>query len=67
MKSHQVNNPEVLQAIEDTKGEIAKLIDRMNDLRMASGSADQKRHASVAITDLETACKRAVTALTWED
>lgn len=39
----------------------------MNDLRETSESQDQKRHASVAITEIESAQMRAVKALTWKD
>jgi len=42
-------------------------IDRMNDLRQASTSPEQKRLCSVAITELQTAQMWAVKALTWKD
>lgn len=46
----------------------ANAIDQMNLLRDKSGPNNgTARHASVAITDVETAQMRAVKALTWKD
>jgi hypothetical protein len=60
-------NPSNDDAVAKCKQGCADLIDQMNELRNSSTSADQKRHASIAITDLETAQMRAVKALTWKD
>ena len=54
-------------AVDRCRQGFADLIDQMNNLRIASSSQDQKRHASVAITELETAQMRAVKAITWKD
>lgn len=58
-------NPSGNEAVTQCKQTFADLIDMMNDLRNdPSSSQDVKRHASVAITELETAQMRAVKALT---
>ena len=49
------------------KQAFANEIDRMNDLRSASASPEQKRYCSIAITEIEAAQMRAVKALTWKD
>ena len=54
-------------AVADCKLHFAKLIDQQNDMRAASTSPEQKRLASVAITELQTAQMWAVKALTWKD
>ena len=59
-------NPEVAKC----KKGFADLIDQLNDFRNESNpslSNEAKRHASVAITELENAQMRAVKALTWVD
>lgn len=56
-------NPEV----EKVKQEYASIIDHMNDLRNNSQSAEQKRLASIAITEAQTAQMWAVKAITWKD
>lgn len=60
-------NPSQDNQVDVCKQGFAKLIDQMNDLRETSESQDQKRHASVAITEIESAQMRAVKALTWKD
>lgn len=59
-------NPSQNQAVAQVKQQFADLIDNLdafrNDPNIGAGA---KRHASVAITDLETAQMRAVKALTW--
>lgn len=58
-------NPSGNEKITQCKQAFADLIDVMNDLRNdPNSSQDAKRHASVAITELETAQMRAVKALT---
>lgn len=54
------------QSVLKVKQHFASLIDDLNDYRNDSKvSQTAKRHASVAITDLETAHLRTVEALTW--
>lgn len=61
-------NPAGDERVTKIKETCAAAIDQMNDFRNAEGtSGDAKRHASVAITELESACMRAVKALTWKD
>ncbi|RYC70671.1 Acb2/Tad1 domain-containing protein [Spirosoma sordidisoli] len=60
-------NPSGDDAVGQCKQGFADLIDQMNNLRQTSTSNDQKRHASVAITEMEGAQMRAVKALTWND
>lgn len=58
-------NPGGNPDVEACKREFAAVIDRMNDLRSRSESADVKRMASVAITEAQTAQMWAVKAITW--
>ena len=60
-------NPSGDDAVGQCKQGFANEIDRMNDLRSTSTSQEQKRLASVAITELQTAQMWAVKALTWKD
>ncbi len=60
-------NPSGDDAVGKCKQGCADLIDQMNDLRASSASGEQKRLASVAITEMEGAQMRAVKALTWKD
>ena len=60
-------NPSGDDAVAQCKQGFANEIDRMNDLRSKSESPEQKRLASVAITELQTAQMWAVKALTWKD
>lgn len=60
-------NPSNDDAVEIAKADFAKIIDQMNDLRANSTSQEQKRLASVAITEAQTAQMWAVKALTWKD
>jgi hypothetical protein len=61
-------NPSQNQAVASVKQKFADLIDDLDGLRNDPNmGAGVKRHASVAITDLETAQMRAVKALTWVD
>jgi hypothetical protein len=57
------NNPDV----DACKRGFAAEIDRMHNLRGDSESSEQKRLASVAITELQTAQMWAVKAVTWRD
>jgi hypothetical protein len=57
------NNPDV----DSCKSGFANLIDQMNFLRATSASPEQKRLASVAITEAQGAQMFAVKALTWKD
>lgn len=59
-------NPSQNQAVANIKQKFADLIDDLDGLRNDPNmSQGVKRHASVAITDLETAQMRSVKALTW--
>lgn len=60
-------NPSGSGAVEACKIGFATLIDEMNDLRSATESGEQKRLASVAITELQGAQMWAVKAITWKD
>lgn len=60
-------NPSGDDAVGQCKQGVADLIDQLNDLRAASASGEQKRLASVAITELQGAQMWAVKALTWKD
>ena len=60
-------NPSGDDAITKCKQGFADEIDRMNDYRNTDIPAEAKRHASIAITELESAQMRAVKALTWKD
>ena len=60
-------NPSGDDAVGQVKSDYAKIIDQMNDLRSSSDSQEQKRLASVAITEAQTAQMWAVKALTWKD
>lgn len=58
-------NPSGSDEVHTCKAGFAALIDQMDELRNNSESPEQCRHASVAITELESAQMRAVKALTW--
>lgn len=60
-------NPSNDDAVAKCKQEFASVIDRMNELRQESSSAEVRRMASVAITEAQTAQMWAVKALTWKD
>lgn len=60
-------NPSNDDAVGTCKQTCANVIDQMNDLRSNSSSQEQKRLASVAITEMQTAQMWAVKALTWKD
>lgn len=60
-------NPSNDDLVGTTKKRFADLIDEMNALRNRSESPEQKRLASVAITELQTAQMWAVKAITWKD
>lgn len=60
-------NPSQDNAVDIAKTDYAKIIDQMNDLRANSSSPEQKRLASVAITEAQAAQMWAVKALTWKD
>lgn len=60
-------NPSGDPAVYACKAGFARLIDQMNDLRASATSPEVKRHASIAITEMESAQMRAVKALTWKD
>lgn len=60
-------NPSGNPQVNECKQKFADLIDMMNDLRnQDSATPDIKRHASVVITELESAQMRAVKALTMK-
>ena len=58
-------NPSGDDAVASCKSEFAKIIDRMNWLRISSDNEEVKRMASIAITEAQTAQMWAVKALTW--
>lgn len=60
-------NPSGDDAVAQCKAGFAAEIDRMWNLRDGSESSEQKRLASVAITELQGAQMWAVKALTWKD
>jgi hypothetical protein len=60
-------NPSGDNAVGNCKQGYANLIDQMNDLRANSTSGEQKRLASVAITEAQAAQMWGVKALTWKD
>jgi hypothetical protein len=60
-------NPSGEDSVGTAKQTFANIIDQMNELRSNSESNEQKRLASVAITEAQTAQMWAVKALTWKD
>lgn len=60
-------NPSGDDAVATCKQSFATAIDQMDSLRTASGSQEQRRFASIAITELQGAQMWAVKALTWRD
>lgn len=58
-------NPSGDDAVAKAKQTIADAIDQMNDLRNTTDDPGVKRHASAAITELESAQMRMVKAITW--
>ena len=58
---------ETYNEVDTAKENCALLIDQMNDLRNNSESSEQKRLASIAITELQSAQMWAVKAITWQD
>lgn len=61
-------NPSGDDAVGSCKQGFASLIDQMNNLRNSEGATpEQKRLASVAITEAQGAQMWAVKALTWKD
>lgn len=61
-------NPSGDDAVSACKAGFAAEIDRMNDLRNdPSASQEQKRLASIAITEAQGAQMWAVKAITWRD
>jgi len=60
-------NPSGDDAVGQAKQGFADLIDQMNDLRAKSENQEQKRLASVAITEAQGAQMWAVKTLTWKD
>lgn len=60
-------NPSGDDAVGTAKQTYANVIDQLNELRSTSESAEQKRLASIAITEAQGAQMWAVKALTWKD
>ena len=60
-------NPNGDAAVAASKMTFAQAIDQMDRLRAASSSPEQKRLASLAITEAQSAQMWAVKALTWKD
>jgi hypothetical protein len=59
-------NPSGASSVDVLKERFAEIIDRLNDFR-AAGSPEQKRLASIAITEAQGAQMWAVKAVTWKD
>ena len=60
-------NPSNDAAVAACKMNAAALIDQLQQLRETSTSTEQKRLASIAITEAQGAQMWAVKALTWKD
>lgn len=60
-------NPSNDSQVDKAKILFAEIIDQANDLRAKSESPEQKRLASVAITEAQAAQMWLVKALTWKD
>jgi len=60
-------NPSNDDAVFQAKSKCAELINQMNDLRNNSTSPEQKRLASIAITEMQGAQMWCVKAITWKD
>ena len=60
-------NPSELTVVDLIKRGFAVEIDRMDVLRKTSGSPEQKRLCSIALTELQGAQMWAVKAATWKD
>lgn len=60
-------NPSGDNQVDTCKQGVANLIDQMDYLRNNSVSQEQRRLASIAITELQGAQMWAVKALTWQD
>ncbi len=60
-------NPADDENVKNTRLVFAAIIDLLNELRKISASDEQKRAASIAITETQTAQMWAVKALTYKD
>lgn len=60
-------NPSGDDSVGNCKQSFADLIDQMDEIRNNASSGEQRRLASVAITQLQTAQMWAVKTLTWKD
>ena len=63
-------NPSGMNSVDNCKQKFADLIDDLNNFRNDENnslSTEARRHASIAITELESAQMRAVKALTFVD
>lgn len=60
-------NPSENEDVKKIKTLYASVIDKMNDLRSSTGSQEQKRQCSIAITEAQTAQMWAVKALFAKD
>lgn len=61
-------NPSGIHGVDRIKAIFANAIDEMNNFRKSeSSTAEQKRLASIAITEAQGAQMWAVKALTWKD
>lgn len=61
-------NPSNMPSVDRCKMQHANCIDQMNELRNSeTASPEQKRLASIAITEMQGAQMWAVKALTWKD
>lgn len=60
-------NPSMDSEVDECKLILAQSIDQMEHIRKISESNEQKRLASIAITELQAAQMWAVKALTWKD
>jgi len=60
-------NPSGDPVVTEIKQMYADIADKLNDLRSASSSGEQKRQLSVAITEAQGAKMWAIQGLTWKD
>ena len=82
MDSQQVTNPELTygekavgirfnpsnsESVHQIKSKYAEVINKLDTLRSASDSVEQKRLCSIAITEAQSAQMWAVKAETWKD
>jgi hypothetical protein len=60
-------NPSDNDDVFNIKRDYAEIIDRLSEIRNATGDPEKKRLCSVAITEAQTAQMWAVKAITWKE